>query len=329
MNENVVVIKSEMWRPITGYESLYEVSTFGRVRKKEGEAVAISNSQRNSKIVQLHKDKKNKTFSVHRLVAKAFLPLVPGKNEVCHQDGNWENNHVTNLKWGTRLDNELDKIRHGTVNRGERNGGEKLSEKEVLEIHTLSLNGVSNKELAIKYTIAEKHISAILNFRVWRHLKTVLRKESYSILSPVPKLIHGDNFIDDRGVVTFCNHFDFIGVKRFYQITHDKPKTIRAYHGHRLEGKYFQVISGTCLIGVIPLTHGDKIELDTLKGQKFFLSDRKPQILWIPPGYANGIMNLTENMDIMIYSTSTLQESQGDDIRFDYLKWDIWKEEPR
>jgi dTDP-4-dehydrorhamnose 3,5-epimerase len=54
------------------------------------------------------------------------------------------------------------------------------------------------------------------------------------------------------------------------------------------------------------------------------LSAKKPSVLFIPPGYANGFMSLTAQLKLMFFSTSTLEESAGDDIRFDSRLWDPW-----
>src|SRR3989338_4213902 len=131
------------------------------------------------------------------------------------------------------------------------------------------------------------------------------------------KLIDGGLAVDDRGTVRFVNDFDFNGVKRFYQVENHQKGFIRAWHGHKKESKYVYVSSGTALVGVV--------DLKTQKIRKFILSDKKPQVLWIPPNHANGFMNLEDNTDVLFFSTSTLKESAGDDIRFPYNQWDIWE----
>ncbi|OHB17227.1 MAG: sugar epimerase [Parcubacteria group bacterium RIFCSPLOWO2_01_FULL_40_65] len=135
------------------------------------------------------------------------------------------------------------------------------------------------------------------------------------------KLIDGGLAVDDRGTVRFVNDFDFNGVKRFYQVENHQKGFIRAWHGHKKESKYVYVSSGTALVGVV--------DLKTQKIRKFILSDKKPQVLWIPPNHANGFMNLEDNTDVLFFSTSTLKESAGDDIRFPYNQWDIWEIERR
>ncbi|MBI2003509.1 MAG: dTDP-4-dehydrorhamnose 3,5-epimerase family protein [Parcubacteria group bacterium] len=135
------------------------------------------------------------------------------------------------------------------------------------------------------------------------------------------KLIDGGLAVDDRGTVRFVNDFDFNGVKRFYQVENHQKGFIRAWHGHKKEGKYVYVSSGAALVGVV--------DLKTKKIRKFILSDKKPQVLWIPPNHANGFMNLEDNTDILFFSTSTLKESADDDIRFPYDQWNIWEIEYR
>ena len=136
-------------------------------------------------------------------------------------------------------------------------------------------------------------------------------------------LIEGGISVDDRGSLRFANDFNFEGVKRFYQVENHRRGFIRAWHGHRNEGKYVWVASGTALIGVVPL---DTKDGDMEKVKKFVLSDKKPNILWIPAGNYNGFMSLEEDTKIMFFSTSTLEESKNDDIRKEYYTWDIWNE---
>lgn len=137
------------------------------------------------------------------------------------------------------------------------------------------------------------------------------------------EIINGGCAVDDRGVVTFVNDFNFDIVKRFYQVKNHRRGFIRAWHGHEKEGKYVYVVKGSALIGYVDFKN------ESAKPEKIVLSDKSPKILYIPPGYANGFKNLEEDTIIQFFSTSTLDESIGDDIRFDYDKWDIWEEDFR
>jgi dTDP-4-dehydrorhamnose 3,5-epimerase len=153
-----------------------------------------------------------------------------------------------------------------------------------------------------------------------------------------PKIISGGVAVDDRGSVSFVNDFDFSDVKRFYQVQNHRRGFIRAWHGHKKEAKYVYVPYGSALIGAIPIPNsvymdemgGDVELIPGNKGpEKFILSSKSPKVLYIPAGYANGVMSLEENTIVQFFSTSTLEESLGDDERFDYDKWNIWEEDFR
>jgi len=147
-------------------------------------------------------------------------------------------------------------------------------------------------------------------------------------------IIKGNVAIDDRGSVKYVNDFDFKNVKRFYQIQNHRQGYIRAWHGHLKEGKYVYVIKGTALIGAVyfSMSYSDELAQNVQSQtdpKKFVLSSDSPSILYIPPGYANGFKTLTDNCIIQFFSTSTLEESKNDDIRFPWDKWNIWTEDFR
>lgn len=129
-------------------------------------------------------------------------------------------------------------------------------------------------------------------------------------------ILNGDLHVDDRGVVRFVNDFNFKNVKRFYQVENHRAGYIRAWHGHKKEEKYVYVVSGSIMVGVV--------DLKTEEIQKFHLSAEKPRVLWIPANTANGFMSLTDDAKVLFFSSSTLEESKKDDLRFPYDKWNIW-----
>ena len=135
------------------------------------------------------------------------------------------------------------------------------------------------------------------------------------------RIINGGIAVDDRGDVRFVNDFDFKNVKRFYHVSNHRQGFIRAWHVHKKEGKYVYVSSGSALIGVVNMESNEIL--------KFVLSSKSPKILWIPPGNYNGFKSLEENTSILFFSTTTLDESLGDDIRKDFDEWNIWDEDYR
>ena len=143
------------------------------------------------------------------------------------------------------------------------------------------------------------------------------------------KLINGGLATDDRGSVRFVNEFNFEGVKRFYQVQNHRAGFIRAWHGHHKEGKYVYVAKGSALIGAVPIDMMSNQAVDQSKVFKAVLSSNNPKVLFIPSGYANGFKSLEEDTIVQFFSTSTLEESMGDDIRFDYRLVNIWEEDYR
>ena len=139
-----------------------------------------------------------------------------------------------------------------------------------------------------------------------------------------PQLIEGGLSVDDRGEVGFINGFNFDKVKRFYWVSNHKPGFIRAWHAHKREAKYVTVVQGAALIGAVEIDDWDKPSKDS-KIWKYVLSEHKHSVLYIPAGYANGFMNLTEETKLLFFSTSDIEESKGDDFRFDARYWDPWQ----
>jgi dTDP-4-dehydrorhamnose 3,5-epimerase len=139
----------------------------------------------------------------------------------------------------------------------------------------------------------------------------------------VPAVIEGGLAVDDRGQVSFVNKFDFAGVKRFYAVSNHKAGFVRAWHAHRKEGKYVYASQGAAIVGAVKIENWDNPPKET-QVHRFVLSAKKPAILHIPPGYANGFMSLTADATLMFFSTSTVEQSAQDDIRYDARHWDIW-----
>lgn len=98
----------EVWNDILGYEGLYKISNFGRVKSTvRNERILKARAHSGGYLrVNLCKDGKSKDAYIHRLVAQAFLDNPYEKCDVNHKDGNKENNCVENLEWTTRSENQ-------------------------------------------------------------------------------------------------------------------------------------------------------------------------------------------------------------------------------
>lgn len=101
----------EIWKDIKGYEGLYQVSNFGRV-KRNGRILKVRVKRKGYLGVVLYNNSEPKHYTIHRLVAEAFIPNPENKPQVNHIDEDKTNNTVANLEWVTAKEN----ANHGTRN---------------------------------------------------------------------------------------------------------------------------------------------------------------------------------------------------------------------
>lgn len=122
-----------MFKHIPGYEGIYEADESGVIRTVEGkqthsvirgmrtwkQRVLKQKTDKNGyKRVTLYKDKKPKTWLVHRLIAITFLEPNVGQNIINHIDGNPANNHVSNLEWCDYKHNSNHAFDNGLIGTG-------------------------------------------------------------------------------------------------------------------------------------------------------------------------------------------------------------------
>ncbi len=104
------------WKPIPGFES-YEACTDGRIRRS-GRVLKTFVMESGHHAITLCVDGRKYQRLVHRLILETFRGPCPPGQEALHGNGDPGNNWVGNLRWGTRSQNVLDAIKHGTFNNG-------------------------------------------------------------------------------------------------------------------------------------------------------------------------------------------------------------------
>lgn len=118
---------SEIWKDILGYEDYYQVSNLGRIQSKTrvvpckggktrvspGKIRKLFLNEKGYVITTLSKENKLATFTVHQLVAQAFIPGFVKGMEINHDDGNKANNRDTNLEISNASHNQLHAVRTG------------------------------------------------------------------------------------------------------------------------------------------------------------------------------------------------------------------------
>lgn len=134
-----------------------------------------------------------------------------------------------------------------------------------------------------------------------------------------PGVIYEDNkrFGDDRGDFT---NISLTGeFKRSYIINNNQAGVVRAFHGHKNENKLFYVARGAFKFVIIDIRDNS--------WKEYTLLASVPKVLYVPGGFYNGFVSLSDDSLLITYSTSTMEESLQDDFRlpFDIIDKNIWK----
>lgn len=172
----------ENWRPVVGYEGIYEVSDLGRVKRIKPEAntyngriLTIATFKRGYQYTTLLKQGKPRKHRIHRLVLAAFVGPIPEGYEVNHIDGNRANNSLSNLEYVTHSENERHAYRElnkaAAMPRGEAHYSAVLTNDVVHEIkRLLSLGPYSYREIARMVNVDARRIGKINRGEIWRHV---------------------------------------------------------------------------------------------------------------------------------------------------------------
>lgn len=171
----------ERWVDISGYEGLYQVSDKGRVKHLPRSQIRNGITFYYNELILCHwigttslydcvglyKNRNRVKFSVHRLVARHFLPTWNETLEVNHRDGNRYNNAASNLEMCTRKENVRHSISHFLKNDyGEKSKNAKLKNIQAQEIRQKYQAGILTQDtLARQYGVSPQTISAIVRYK--------------------------------------------------------------------------------------------------------------------------------------------------------------------
>lgn len=163
-NNQLSLFDQEIWRWIKGFEGHYKVSNFGRVMSVRFGKMKIRKTSfwsNGYERITLKKNGKCKTIGVHSLVVYAFLPPCPGNHgtgtsdwQIDHIDEDKTNNHASNLRWLTRLQN----VRRAVA---------KLTEADIIAIRA---DTRPCRVIAIEYGVSKSQISNIKRREHWSDL---------------------------------------------------------------------------------------------------------------------------------------------------------------
>ncbi len=169
----------ELWKDIQGYKGLYKVSNLGNIislnyrRQNIIRNMKYVLSKKGYFRVSLYKNGSDKTFTVHRLVAQAFIDNTENKPEVNHKNSIKIDNYVDNLEWNTTKENVNHSFRSGLRNplKGSDNGFSRLNELEIMAIRRLrNIDKYDLMTLSKKFNTSMSNISSIVNRKTWNHV---------------------------------------------------------------------------------------------------------------------------------------------------------------
>ena len=176
------IIVEECWLPVPGYESMYEVSSLGRVysldrkswngfrwRRVRARFLRPILSGKGYKNVKLSKCGVIKRFDISRLVLLAFSGPCPLGHEASHLNGKSKDDRFCNLKWETPKQNTHRKIEHGTQLYGRDQATKsKLTEQEVRDIRHRAALKEPRKQLAACFGVSVPTICDTVNRKRWK-----------------------------------------------------------------------------------------------------------------------------------------------------------------
>jgi hypothetical protein len=182
-------MENEIWKDVPKFEGIYQVSNLGRVKslkRKARNTIYGSFRPINEKILSQKKEKsgymavnlcikrKGKYRRVHTLVLEAFVGIRQDKMCCCHNDGNRQNNKLSNLRYDTYKGNAKDRIRHGTVphlnHKCENHPRARFKNIDVIMMRKLLKEGVPRYEIEKMYNVGHGKLSNIFAGNQWKDI---------------------------------------------------------------------------------------------------------------------------------------------------------------
>jgi hypothetical protein len=158
-------------KPIDGYES-YFATQCGNVISTKGKTVRKLKAFVDGAgylAVWLRTRGETHRKKVHQLIATVFHGPKPNEHSVVrHLDNERLNNAPSNLRWGSRIENEADKIRHGTQICGAQSHFARLTENEVRVMRKLRAMGVTTQRISEIFGITQGYASVVCRKKKWK-----------------------------------------------------------------------------------------------------------------------------------------------------------------
>ena len=151
----------EIWKTIQDYGGLYQVSNTGKVRDLKNHIKSVYKNNKGYVCLSLYYNRKTYHPTVHRLVAKAFIPNPNNYEQVNHKDCNKENNSVENLEWCNQRYNYNEGMKTFQYSKNEEHYFAKLKNSDIPIIYELYKLGFTRVTVAKIFSINPSSLEAI------------------------------------------------------------------------------------------------------------------------------------------------------------------------
>ncbi|MGO3653850.1 MAG: WxcM-like domain-containing protein [Sphingobacterium sp.] len=117
---------------------------------------------------------------------------------------------------------------------------------------------------------------------------------------------------DHRGEIRFVNDFDMTEVERFYIIKNSDIGVIRGWRAHRLEQRWFYVLSGTFAVDLVKIDDWKSASRD-LPVEKRILKMGEQKVLHVPTGYGTAFQALEADSELLVFADCGIEHAANDD----------------
>jgi len=175
----------EIWKSVKGYDGILEVSNMGNVRTLDrivsglgfrgsktykllkGKHLSQSLKKNGYFQIAIRTPKSRRWFTVHGLVARAFIENPLNLPQINHKDGNKQNNNHWNLEWNTASQNQNHAVRTGLCSTEESHYKAKLTVEDIRKIRK---ENDLHWKIAEKYGVSRSTITSIKSRKSWKYV---------------------------------------------------------------------------------------------------------------------------------------------------------------
>jgi dTDP-4-dehydrorhamnose 3,5-epimerase len=127
--------------------------------------------------------------------------------------------------------------------------------------------------------------------------------------------IQGGIAKDYRGQIRYVNEFDMSPIKRFYIIKNTDLELVRGWRAHRIEQRWFYVLSGSFSIDIVEIDNWDKASVN-LPVERIILDTTENRVMHLSHGYATAFQALESDSELLVFADFGIENAKNDDYTY-------------